>query len=148
MNEYTQTFMMSEKQPIIIGGLQATPSRKERPLHKTTALVLCSLTTLFLTRSHWLPSHYSSTWPVNHDNHCKMPHYSPPENVTNHFSTDEFRQASIHRLSTAVTFPTMGYDDLKDPGVDGQRPGEDGYNHRWDTFPPFHEFLKVTYPGV
>jgi Gly-Xaa carboxypeptidase len=59
----------------------------------------------------------------------KMEHY---------LASDDFRNASIARLSGAVQIPTESYDDL----------GEVGKDKRWEIFFDFAAYLEKTYPLV
>ncbi|TIB10527.1 hypothetical protein E3P89_02783 [Wallemia ichthyophaga] len=45
---------------------------------------------------------------------------------------------SIERWSESVTYPTISYDDFREPGNDT----------RYDTFPPFYAFLQRAFPAV
>lgn len=55
-----------------------------------------------------------------------------------YLSTPEFEKDSIARLSGAVQIPTESYDDL----------GKIGEDKRWDSFYPFHDYLKATFPSI
>ncbi|TIB95373.1 carboxypeptidase S [Wallemia mellicola] len=64
--------------------------------------------------------------------HCPSQSPSLP-NADIEFTTPE---GSIERWSESVTYPTVSYDDFGEPGVD----------KRYETFPPFYEFLKKSFP--
>ena len=79
-------------------------------------------------------------YPLSKPSQCPQQPYLPPVPGTDYFDTDEFKNITLHRLIGAVQHPTQMYDDMVDPLV--------GTDPRWDTFPPWHEYLRKTYPLV
>ncbi|RXK42404.1 hypothetical protein M231_00394 [Tremella mesenterica] len=71
---------------------------------------------------------------------CPQPPYFPPSPSSSYFDTPQFANISLRRLQGAIRHPTQSFDDLRDPETDS--------DPRWATFPPFHTFLRETYPLV
>lgn len=72
---------------------------------------------------------------------CPQPKYTPPSDSAGYYDTDQFRDITLERLSGAIGYATVAYDDFGDP-----EGGE--HDERWDTFPPLHDYLERMYPLV
>jgi Gly-Xaa carboxypeptidase len=115
----------------------------EATIMMTTLRIVCSVSLLALAAS-------TSQLPLDGDSTrlftstCPQPSYLPPSQSSAYYDTSEFRNISIKRLTGAIRFPTVAYDDFGEPEP------KDGAERdkRWDTFPPLHDYLRRTYPLV
>lgn len=75
---------------------------------------------------------------------CPQPQYTAPSPETAYYETAAFANLSLTRMFGAIAHPTVAYDDFGEPEPVDPRDRDP----RWDTFPPFHEYLRETYPLV
>jgi Gly-Xaa carboxypeptidase len=78
------------------------------------------------------------------DGWCPQPEYVPPSPAMAYYDTPLFANLSLERLFGAIAHATVAYDDFGEPEPEDRADRDP----RWDTFPPFHNFLRETYPLV
>lgn len=72
---------------------------------------------------------------------CPQPSPHAPAKGAEYFTSEEFLQLSVRRLSGAIRVPTMSFDDLRNPMAVPLDP-------RWLPFEKLHDFLESEYPLV
>ncbi|WVQ84331.1 hypothetical protein IAT38_006483 [Cryptococcus sp. DSM 104549] len=111
-----------------------------------TLLALGSITLLPSPLSTYLVDPRQLTFPQlltsSSSPSCPQPEYTPPFKNSSYFDTEEFGKLALERLTRAITYRTISYDDFGEPEPKEGEPRDD----RWDVFAEFYEFLKKTYP--
>lgn len=121
------------------------PSTWSRALRSTLKLSPLLLLFTWFTYPIFETGHHKHSPPSSTSPSCKQVEALWPASDSDalkesfeYLSSPGFEKDSIARLSGAVQIATESYDDL----------GKIGEDKRWDSFYPFHDYLKATFPRI